>query len=545
MFDTEVAAGADARTAQDDVAAALAFARSRVAASTMAQDLAVRWALANPEAARLAGARPGPALAGRLADLAVADAPREDLLEAVGAWDRLAAWVASRQARVIQELQARAAGSTWATRAVREDIAATLAISGRAATILTDRAQELTEAPEVHDALDAGVVSVRKADVLLAETGTLTPTEARAVHEQVLPDAPQLTAPELRTAARDAVLRLDPHAAEKRHAQARADRTVVLEPSADCMATLRAYLPATDAVQVMHTLDSVAATAAPEDPRGIDARRADALVDLLTGASRISAPGAVRRHRRRAPRLNLTISTHALAGASTSPAHLDRYGPVLPSLARHLAAEASWHFQRTDPATGEALEQPGSRYRPPDALRDAIVARDVTCTFPGCRTTASACDLDHTIPFDHALDASEQTRRSNLAALCRHHHNLKTHGHWTPRRDPTTGITTWTSPTGKPYTRPPVTAPGDRLRSAGPPDAPDRPHHPERWDEREEQDRPGGSDQPAAPGAPTGPANGVGAPGTDCRDRADRPSAGEPDERPSPTDADGHPPPPF
>nr|WP_297428520.1 DUF222 domain-containing protein [uncultured Actinotalea sp.] len=266
------------RTGDDDLTVARAFARSKVAAATMAQDLAVTWALTHPEAARLASARPGPALAWRLADLAIADAPREDLLEAVGAWERLAAWVTSQQARVIQELQARATGSTWAQKSVREDLAATLAISGRAASILTDRARGLSAAPEVHDALDTGTLSVRKADVLLAQTGTLTPDQARQVHDEVIAEAPLLTAPQVRDTARDAVLRLDPDAAQIRHDQARAHRSVTMEPAPDCMAILRAYLPAEDALRVMRGLD---ATAAPEDPRSTDARRADALVDVL------------------------------------------------------------------------------------------------------------------------------------------------------------------------------------------------------------------------------------------------------------------------
>ncbi len=477
------------RSAEDDVAAALAFARSRAGRSIPAQDVAVRWALNHPHAARFAAAVPGPGLAGMVQEVAVADAPSQDLLEVVGAWERLGAWVVAGQARVLQELHRRAVGSTWAVKGLRDEVAGTLAASGRAAQVLLDRAVELGHAPEVHDALAHGVVSVRKADVLLRETGSLTGQEARAVHTEVLDRAHELTAPQVGAAARRLVLQVDPDAAEHRHHQARRDRCVVLEPAADCMATLRAYLPAGDAVRVMHALDTVATTAAPEDPRGVDARRADALVDVLgsvldgttddlgalltgrggPGADARDSAGAgggagvrsSRRRRRRPVKLAITVTADALAGATWTPAWLGRYGPVLPSLARQLAAEATWHFQRTDPATGEALEQPGSRYRPPDALREAIIARDVTCTFPGCRTPAHTCDLDHTIAFDDTRDAAGQTRRSNLAALCRHHHQLKTHAGWTPHRDPATGVTTWTSPTGKPYTRNPVPAPSE------------------------------------------------------------------------------------
>ncbi|EYR63433.1 hypothetical protein N866_00755 [Actinotalea ferrariae CF5-4] len=478
-------------TAQDEDAAALAFARSRAGRSIPDVDLAVRWALNHPHAARVAAAVPGPELARMLGRVAVADAPTEDLLEVVAAWDRLASWVVARQAGVLQELHRRVAGSTWAQKGLRDEVAGTLAASGRAAQVLLDRAMELAQAPEVHDALAQGAVSVHKADVLLRETGSVTGEEARRVHAAVLAEAHELTAPQVRAAARQAVLQVDPDAAEHRHQLARRDRCVVLEPATDCMAVIRAYLPAEDAVRVMHAVDIVAGTAAPEDPRGVDARRADALVDLvgavldgttldafLSGPLRPSVGAGVdagvgldvgarssRRRRRRPVKLSITVSADALAGASSTPAHLDRYGPVLPSVARQLAAEATWHFQRTDPTTGEALEQPGSRYRPPEALRDAIVARDVTCTFPGCRVPAGSCDLDHTVPFDDSRDAAEQTRRSNLAALCRHHHQLKTHAGWTPRRDPTTGTTLWTSPTGKPYHRNPVPAPGEAVRA--------------------------------------------------------------------------------
>ncbi|MBC7290384.1 MAG: hypothetical protein H5T83_03470, partial [Actinotalea sp.] len=221
MFDsTGRALPGDVVTAADDHAEALAYARSVAGRARAAEDLAVRWALAHPEAARLAAARPGPALALRLADLAVAQAPSEDLLEAVGAWERTAAWVAAQQASVLQELQRRTAGSTWAEKGLRDDVAGTLAVSGRAAGVLVDRALVLATAPEVHDALAEGTLSVRKVDVLLRDTDTLPGPEARRVHEELIPEGPHLTTPQLSAAARRAVLALDPDAAEKRHRRA-------------------------------------------------------------------------------------------------------------------------------------------------------------------------------------------------------------------------------------------------------------------------------------------------------------------------------------
>lgn len=44
---------------------------------------------------------------------------------------------------------------------------------------------------------------------------------------------------------------------------------------------IHAFLPAEDAVAVFGLIDSLAHCAVPGDERGIDARRADALVDLI------------------------------------------------------------------------------------------------------------------------------------------------------------------------------------------------------------------------------------------------------------------------
>ncbi|MEU4365468.1 hypothetical protein AB0F40_26435, partial [Promicromonospora sp. NPDC023987] len=87
-------------------------------------------------------------------------------------------------------------------------------------------------------------------------------------------------------------------------------------------------------------------------------------------------------------------------------------------------------------------------------------------------TPASRCDLDHIQPFNHDHDhrsengsdttiASDttkpgQTNAHNLHALCRKHHLLKTHAGWGIVRDPETGITTWTTPTGRVHARPPT-----------------------------------------------------------------------------------------
>ncbi|WP_210648824.1 HNH endonuclease signature motif containing protein [Nocardioides sp. SYSU D00065] len=111
------------------------------------------------------------------------------------------------------------------------------------------------------------------------------------------------------------------------------------------------------------------------------------------------------------------------------------------------------------------LTTPG--YDIPDRVREHVVLRDRTCVFPWCSQPARGCDIDHVIPHDPDADDKDRpqpgpTTTSNLAALCRRHHRLKTHSAW---RYTATGPGTfeWTSPHGHRFRRDPsgTTALGD------------------------------------------------------------------------------------
>jgi 5-methylcytosine-specific restriction endonuclease McrA len=96
-------------------------------------------------------------------------------------------------------------------------------------------------------------------------------------------------------------------------------------------------------------------------------------------------------------------------------------------------------------------------YEIPARIRESVILRDRTCVFPWCGRNARACDIDHVIEFDHDADAGgrEQpgpTTTSNLAALCRFHHRLKTHSAWRYRMTQP-GVFEWTSPHGHRYRR--------------------------------------------------------------------------------------------
>ncbi|MGO4257444.1 DUF222 domain-containing protein [Marmoricola sp. RAF53] len=90
-------------------------------------------------------------------------------------------------------------------------------------------------------------------------------------------------------------------------------------------------------------------------------------------------------------------------------------------------------------------------YEPTDRIREHVILRDRTCVFPYCTRRARACDLDHIEPYDPD-GPKNQTRTSNLAALCRHHHRLKTHGGWRYQAE-RPGAYRWRSPLGYTYLR--------------------------------------------------------------------------------------------
>ena len=94
--------------------------------------------------------------------------------------------------------------------------------------------------------------------------------------------------------------------------------------------------------------------------------------------------------------------------------------------------------------------------------------------FPWCTRPARRCDVDHVVEFDHDAEGEGRpqpgpTATSNLAALCRYHHRLKTFTAWRYRMvEP--GIFEWTSPHGHLYRR-------DRTGTTriDEPESPDRP----------------------------------------------------------------------
>ncbi len=428
----------------------------------LAEAPAVDWQAPPVALAGIGDLLPGPTLAARLAALDPATAGGWDLIEAIRGFERIVSWATAGQLAAVAALRTRPPGPgaepydegdlIEAERHGDEhygkdefvvcEIAMALATSRAAAAGRLARAEALAGLPGTFGGLRAGELSVPKA-YAIADTLSdpdLDMPETAAVEARVLPRAPQQTPGQLRAALRRAVLAADPGAAERRHVRAVAERRLRFWEESDGMAVLSLRTLAPTVHRLYDTAEVFAREAAtPEDPRGVDARRVDALVDLIdagtaalldpasphdpTAAAAETAvsdptageavPGGApvlpsgRRLRRRPNlpvrvQLNVTVPVDTVLGLAETPGELTGYGPLPAGLTRRLAfgPETTWRRLLTDPV-GRLLEIGGRRYPAPPpgtaahdpgaALAEYVRARDDTCYAPGCRRAAARC----------------------------------------------------------------------------------------------------------------------------------------------------------
>ena len=344
--------------------------------------------------------------------------------------------------------------------------------------------------------------------LVIVETGSVVPPKLRAEFETAAiarceRDTPNRVRAELEILAQ----RMHPRSFTERHAEAAAGRCVRVLPGRDGMSDLVATLP-TAIVEGVHdrltqmaraiidtrgeradaasgdrtagAVDDAGAEidahdrheAITTDARSADQVRADVFADLLLAGTpalddtrdTIAGPlGAIR------ARVQVVVPALALAGAD-EPCNLVGRSPIDPITARLLAGSTpKWERLVADPITEAVLAV--DSYRVPSAMRRYLQARDQHCRFPGCRTAAIRCEVDHT--HDAALGGATET--SNLAHLCQRHHSMKQFTAWRVRQLKG-GVLEWTSPLGRTYREDapipavastPATPPHDTAHDAG------------------------------------------------------------------------------
>jgi hypothetical protein len=459
-------------------------------------------------AAWAASVTPGSATVKPLAALVPARLSDAALVDALVAWEKHVAWAQAQQHKLLALMASRpvAAGplgrldKQW----VREDVAAALKLSARAAADRLAFATELSRLPATLDVLGRGEISNLHARTLAEAVVTLDDSAASKVEASVLPKAPGQALPNFKRSVSKAVLTVAPKTAEEQHAEAVTQRRVVRTPDGAGMSWVSMLLADAAAGTVMTAIDAIARRIGKTDPRTADQRRADAAVQLaidalhgrdtgtgigmVTGIGSGTASGSgasnagsgtsdlrtaaggrelPREHGMR-PSIQVTVALSTLLGLDEQPGELDGTGPIPASVARRIAADetGTWRRLVTD-ELGRLVDYGRRTYRPPKDLADYVIARDRTCRFPHCNRRAARCELDHR----RSWECGGATCAFNLDLLCPRHHHGKHEAGWTPRRLPN-GDLEWTSPTGHRYVKEAATYPIDHtLDRAGPAEA--------------------------------------------------------------------------
>lgn len=271
------------------------------------------------------------------------------------------------------------------------------------------------------------------------------------------------------------IQRIDPDGARRRRERKHHDRYVGIGPDTDGAVALYGQLAAEDGVFLTGRLREMAIEVCADDPRTLDARRADALMALAQGHTRLrcrcadpecdNRPGdsgsdapAVTGYgwspagdtTARRPLVHLIMTASAYRDETDDPAFLDGHGVIDADHARRIAAggrvrELQVPEDLRSPGTGRPAS--ALRYRPGGVLDTWVRAWAGRCRWPHCDAASWRCDLDHARPFDHADPAAGgPTVAAGLQPYCRNHHRLKHSGRWSIRR--AGPQITMTTPTG-------------------------------------------------------------------------------------------------
>ena len=344
--------------------------------------------------------------------------------------------------------------------------------------------------PRTLAAMRAGDLEPHRAQQIVDEVPTNDPAVCAAVEAALFPKIVDRPTTRVGALTRQAVAAADPAAAAKKAEQAHLSRFVFAGPSGlPGLMRFEAEVESGKGRQVWAAIEELAASYLKDDVAAtMDQARADALVDLVLAnvtvstvvdlalpagfASQRPGRGGSCSHCGGGSVLEdcaigtlVDVDTDSaketgdketgdketgsdagqgnvfrlLAGLPIAGVLDHRVGTLTNATIEAILADPDTVFRRlvVDPDTGWLLDAGAATYQPGRHLARTVRKRDLHCRFPNCNVAARFCDLDHVIPFPVGL-----TVLGNLACLCRRHHRLKTHGHWSLTMS-SDGICTW------------------------------------------------------------------------------------------------------
>ncbi|HZW42952.1 MAG TPA: hypothetical protein VFF32_00990, partial [Dermatophilaceae bacterium] len=311
-----------------------------------------------------------------------------------------------------------------------------------------------------------GRVSLARAISLAEATAHLDAVTAAAIGTRVLrpPTGPDGAALPGMAPASEATFRARLHTqlvlhhglvgqAERSHAEAVKGRYVRAEPQRGGTGLLLITGDGPRVAAAHGRVDAIARRLRKSgSPRTLDQLRADVATDLLLRGWIPTDPTFAALGEPPTARVQLITSLPTVMGLDHGVGQIPGWGAISGQQARDLALQAGsiWKRVVTDPLTGRAIEVSATTYQVPAGMAEQVKARDRTCRAPGCEIPAGRCDLDHSHEWQPD-DTGGPTAETNLAALHRGHHNLKTSGFWDRDQSPD-GTLRWTTATGRKVT---------------------------------------------------------------------------------------------
>jgi hypothetical protein len=239
--------------------------------------------------------------------------------------------------------------------------------------------------PETFAALQHGVLSEERADIIAKNTECLSPELRERVDLAIAGDPEWLATlgnKELEAEVNKLAYRFDPSSFVERAARATADRRVTSRPAPDTMMFLNLLLPVVQDVASYAALRRYATAARNAgDPRSIGQLMADRAVELLTGQATADAVPIT---------VDVMIPDTSMLGIDDDPATVPGYGPIPAAIAVALlltAQEQGLAMLRrlyTHPKHGRLVAMESVAQEFPAMLAALIRKRDQICRQRWC-----------------------------------------------------------------------------------------------------------------------------------------------------------------
>ncbi len=314
-----------------------------------------------------------------------------------------------------------------------------MGLSDSAGTTLIHQALELRHRlPKTWARLHAGGVPAWRVRRIAESTIHQDADVAAALDELVAPLAHKIGAITLDRLINETKMRLHPHRTEAEQIAKLEARHVKLLPdlSHEGIATIEIRADLKDALDFDRTVGEIAAILADLGyTDDLNVRRSlaigiladpQAAADLLAG----DADAVSKLSKRKNIHLFVHVTPETFTGDNpVARTECNGGQPIYADVVRTWCGRTDTHVTVTPVVDlTDLIAVP--QYEVPDRLKAQIKHRDLTCVFPHCTRPATRSDKDHIEPFDEG----GATDSDNVAALCRRHHRIKTHGQWQYQR---------------------------------------------------------------------------------------------------------------